>query len=79
MLALHGWDDPLAPPDRVSALADEMTANSADWQLHAYGNTRHAFTNPAANDRERGTVFNAAANRRSWIAMRNFLHELFDE
>lgn len=79
VLALHGWDDPLAPPDRVSALADEMTAMGADWQLHAYGNTMHAFTNPAANDSERGTVFSAAADRRSWIAMRKFLQELFDE
>ena len=79
VLALHGWDDPLAPPDRVSALADEMTAMGADWQLHAYGNTMHAFTNPAANDSERGTVFNATADRRSWIALQNFLHELFDE
>ncbi len=79
VLALHGWDDPLARPDRVSALADEMTAMGADWQLHAYGNTMHAFTNPAANDSERGTVFNAAADRRSWTAMRNFLQELFDE
>ena len=79
VLALHGWDDPLAPPDRVSALADEMTAMGADWQLHAYGNTMHAFTNPAADDSERGTVFSAAADRRSWIAMRNFLQELFNE
>ena len=79
MLALHGWDDPLAPPDRVSAFADEMTAMGADWQLHAYGNTMHAFTNPAADDSKKGTVFNATADRRSWIALRNFLSELFDE
>lgn len=78
VLVLHGWDDPLATPDRVIALSDEMTAMVADWQLHAYGNTMHAFTNPAANDKDRGTVFNAAANRRSWAAMRNFLDELFN-
>lgn len=77
VLVLHGWDDPLATPDRVIALSDELTAMGADWQLHAYGNTMHAFTNPAANDKDRGTVFSAAANRRSWIAMRNFLDELF--
>jgi dienelactone hydrolase len=77
VLVLHGWDDPLATPDRVVALSDELTAMGADWQLHAYGNTMHAFTNPAANDKDRGTVFSAAANRRSWIAMRNFLDELF--
>ena len=77
VLVLHGWDDPLAPPDSVVALADEMSTANADWQLHAYGNTVHAFTNPAAHDTTRGTVYDAAADRRSWIAMTNFLDELF--
>jgi len=45
--------------------------------LHAYGNTMHAFTNPDANDRALGTVYNAAAERRSWKAMQDFLEELF--
>lgn len=79
VLVLHGWDDPLATPDDVLALAGELTANGADWQIHAYGNTLHAFTNPAAADHGAGTVYNADADRRSWTAMRNFLHELFGE
>lgn len=78
VLVLHGWNDPLAPPEKVVAFADEMTAMGADWQLHAYGNTVHAFTNPAANDATRGTVYDEAADRRSWIAMQNFLGELFN-
>lgn len=77
VLVLHGWDDPLAVPKSVVALAEEMSAAGADWQLHAYGNTVHAFTNPKANDTTRGTVYDAAADRRSWIAMKNFLEELF--
>ena len=77
VLALHGWDDPLATPEQVLGLAAEMSAAGADWQLHAYGNTRHAFTNPAANDVERGTIYDAAADRRSWAAMTDFLSELF--
>ena len=77
VLALHGWDDPMAPPAQVEALADELTAAGADWQLHAYGNTMHAFTNPQANDRDRGTVYDATADRRSWIAMTNFFAEVF--
>lgn len=77
VLVLHGWDDPLAVPESVVALAGEMSAAGADWQLHAYGNTVHAFTNPMANDTTRGTVYDAAADRRSWIAMNNFLDELF--
>ncbi len=78
VLALHGWDDPMATPDNVLALSAEMTALGADWQLHAYGNTMHAFTNPAANDKDMGTVYDASADKRSWIAMHTFLDELFD-
>lgn len=77
VLALHGWDDPMATPDHVQVLADELTAMGADWQLHAYGNTMHAFTNPAANAPDMGTVYNAAADKRSALAMTNFLEELF--
>jgi dienelactone hydrolase len=77
VLVLHGWDDPMATPDAVHSLAAELTALGADWQLHAYGNTQHAFTNPAANDPERGTVYDEVADRRSWQAMTNFLDEIF--
>ncbi|NNC77799.1 MAG: dienelactone hydrolase family protein [Woeseiaceae bacterium] len=79
VLALHGWDDPLAKPDAVVALAEELTAQGADWQIHGYGNTLHAFTNPAADDKNAGTVYNASANRRSWTALQNFLSELFGD
>ena len=78
VLLLHGWDDPMATPDDAVALTRELTAMGADWQLHAYGNTMHAFTNPDANDRQMGTVYDAVADRRSWTAMQNFLDELFN-
>lgn len=77
VLALHGWDDPMATPDDVKSFGEEMTKAKADWQLHAYGGTMHAFTNPQANDPDFGTVYNADADRRSWQAMQNFLAELF--
>ncbi|GIX31017.1 MAG: hypothetical protein KatS3mg124_1489 [Porticoccaceae bacterium] len=76
VLCLHGWDDPMVPPDQVVALARELTEAGADWQIHAYGNTLHAFTNPEANDRQLGTVYNAVADARSWTAMQNFLAEV---
>jgi dienelactone hydrolase len=79
VLVLHGWDDPMATPDAVKSLAAELSSMGADWQLHAYGNTMHAFANPAANDRERGTVYDADADRRSWQAMKNFFEELFGD
>lgn len=75
VLALHGWDDPMAKPDQVLAFAEEMSEAGVDWQLHAYGGTKHAFTNPAADDDARGTVFEPKADRRSWNAMRSFLDE----
>jgi len=77
VLVLHGWDDPMAKPEAVVALADELTAAGADWQIHAYGNTQHAFTNPAAANPEMGTVYNAAADRRSWQSLQLFLAEIF--
>jgi dienelactone hydrolase len=78
ILALHGWDDPMATPEQVVAFANEMTNADADWQLHAYGNTMHAFTNPEANDPAFGTVYDEAADRRSWAAMRAFFEEVFE-
>ena len=77
VLALHGWDDPMATPDDVNSLAAELSAMGADWQLHAYGNTMHAFTNPAADNPDMGTVYDATADRRSWQATMNFLEEIF--
>ena len=78
VLALHGWDDPLATPAQAVALGEELSSMGADWQLHCYGNVRHAFTNPAADASTGVTVYNDAADRRSWAAAQYFLSELFD-
>lgn len=78
ILALHGWDDPLATPEDVIAFSQEMTAAGADWQLHGYGDTVHAFTNPAANDRVSGNCYNARATRRAWAACDDFLKEVLE-
>ncbi|MCY1217562.1 Dienelactone hydrolase family protein [compost metagenome] len=75
VLLLHGWEDPVAPPKDVLCIAKELTEAGADWQLHAYGHARHAFTFEGANFPERGIVYDAAADRRSWAAMRAFLAE----
>lgn len=77
ILVLHGHDDPMVPVDQVIALEQELTAAGADWQLHTYGNTVHAFTNPMANDPGFGTVYNKTADKRSWYSMTGFLDEIF--
>ena len=76
VLALHGWEDPMATPDSVLGLAKEMTAAKADWQIHAYGHTLHAFTAEGANAPERGVKYDKAADRRSWAATVDFLKEV---
>ncbi len=76
VLILHGWDDPMAPPDAVVGVAKEMTEAGADWQLHAYGHAMHAFTAVGADAPERGIRYDANADRRSWTAMRNFFEEV---
>lgn len=76
ILVLHGWDDPLAKPESLLAFGQEMTERGARWQLHAYGHTGHAFTNPAAKPgAQPGFGFNVAATARSWRALVDFLAE----
>ena len=77
ILALHGWSDPMATPEDVIAFGKEMDSKGANWQLHAYGDTGHAFTNKGANDKANGMAYSADADRRSWRAMQNFLEEVF--
>ncbi|MEM9208564.1 MAG: dienelactone hydrolase family protein [Pseudomonadota bacterium] len=76
-LVLHGWQDPMATPDHVLEFAKDMDARGADWQLHAYGNALHAFTNPAAADPEHGLQYDPTAEHRSWDSMQLFLNEVF--
>lgn len=78
ILVCHGWDDPLAPPDSVAGLAGELTEAGADWQILAFGHAGHGFTDPSADMRERGVVYEEKANLRSWAAMEIFLGEIFD-
>ena len=43
VLVLHGHDDPMVPPQQVLDLQTELTAAGAEWQVHSYGHTVHAF------------------------------------
>ncbi len=70
LLVCHGWDDPLATPAQTLDLAAELTAAGADWQLLAFGHTAHAFTDATAA-MPGHAMYHAAADRRSWTAMRD--------
>jgi len=77
VLALHGADDPFVPADEVQAFEKEMRDAKVDWQLTAYGGAVHSFTDKGAgDDNSKGAAYNAAADARSWQAMKNFFDEV---
>ncbi|EMD82356.1 dienelactone hydrolase family protein [Pacificimonas flava] len=71
----HGWADPMAPPDHVVALGEELTRRKADWYLTGYGHAVHAFTREDADDRDSGIAYDAHADRRSWRDFTGLLEE----
>ncbi|MDZ4753861.1 MAG: dienelactone hydrolase family protein [Phycisphaerae bacterium] len=78
VLCLHGYADPMVPPEAVTALASDLTEAGADWEIDMYGHTVHAFTNPLANDPSFGTVYKQKVSDRAFAKMRLFLAELFE-
>lgn len=78
VVAYHGWADPMVPPEKVVALGKELTEAGCDWQIHAYGNVGHGFTNPHASELGiEGVAYDALAAERSWTSFINLLEELF--
>jgi dienelactone hydrolase len=78
VVAFHGWADPMVPPEMVVALGQELTECGADWQIHAYGNVGHGFTNPNAHQIGiYGVFYHQLAAERSWTSFVNLLEELF--
>ena len=78
VVAYHGWDDPMVPPEKVVALGKELTDAGSDWQIHAYGHVGHGFTNPHASQLQiDGVAYHALAAERSWTSFISLLEELF--
>ncbi len=80
ILVLHGAVDPYVPPQQVEDFGKEMTDADADWQLVAYGDAVHSFTQKSAgDDPSKGSAYEEKADRRSWEAMKVFFAEIFGE
>jgi len=75
VIAFHGWDDPMVSPAEVVAFGKELTEACADWQLHAFGNTMHAFMAAGANRPEAGIQYNERSAKRAWAELSLFLSE----
>jgi dienelactone hydrolase len=77
VLVLTGADDPVVPPAAIAEFEDEMRAAGADdYQIVSYSGALHAFAVPGTNMPEHGAAFQATANRRSWLAMKDFFAEV---
>ncbi len=78
VLILHGADDPYVPPAQVAAFEKEMKDAKVNYQLEKYPGAVHAFTNPeAGTDNSKGAAYNAAADDKSQVAMKQFFNQIF--
>lgn len=77
VLVLHGAIDPNVPAAEVAQFQKEMDAAKVDYQFTAYANAVHAFTDKkVGNDISKGAAYNELADKRSFIAAKNFLAEV---
>ena len=74
-LFLHGHDDPMVSETDIHNLQYELDENQVDWQFHTYGHTMHAFTNPLAQEPDKGISYQPLSAKRSQQTMENFLTE----
>jgi dienelactone hydrolase len=78
VLALCGADDPFEKPEDMKAFEEQLRTNNVDYQIVSYGHAVHSFTDKGADAMNMdGAKYNAAADHRSWQAMRDFLTEIF--
>ena len=64
-------------PEAVDAFEDELRrVDDLDWQVVVYSGSMHAFTEPGTDAPDHGAQFNAAAEARSWQAMKAFFAEV---
>ena len=75
-MALHGADDPFVSADEVKGFEEEMRAAKIDWQLVAFGNTVHSFTDVDANTPGK-SQYNAQSAQRGYHLMDDFFKEVF--
>ncbi|WNG27114.1 dienelactone hydrolase family protein [Cystobacter fuscus] len=76
VLVLHGAEDPQVPPAEVKGFEEEMRKAKADWELVSYGGAVHSFTIVEANTPGK-VQYDAKVARRAYLAMNDFLAEVF--
>lgn len=71
VMTIHAAQDPAVPQEQFVGYLNEMRDAKIDHQTVVYNLNVHAFTVIG------GGQYNADADRRSWIAMKDFFKEIF--
>ena len=78
ILVFHGWADKVVKHEKVDAFIAGLDRTDADWEMTTYSNAVHSFATPMADTHGIDNMkFNAAADRRAWIATVSMLEEAF--
>jgi len=78
VLICHGALDSFIPEPTLQKVRDAFEAARVDYQMIYYGGAVHSFTVPDADHAGvKGLAYNAAADHRSWQAMRALFEEAF--
>ncbi len=80
-LICHGAADPFTKKEALDAFLRSLEDSKIDYEFISFGHALHSFTNPDADKFAaaglKGVGYNAAADHRSWAAMKNFFDEIF--
>lgn len=77
VLVLHGAIDPYVKAEEVAQFQKEMNDAKVNYEFVSYSGAVHAFTEKeAGHDISKGAAYNEQADKRSFIAMKNFLAEV---
>lgn len=77
LLVLHGAIDPYVPTAEVLQFQKEADAAKVNYEFVSYSGAVHAFTEKeAGSDVSKGAAYNEQADKRSFIALKNFLTEV---
>jgi dienelactone hydrolase len=78
ILVCHGALDAMTTQEQINTFKNHLAESGCDWELNIYGNAKHSFTNPGADERGIPQLgYNKKADKRSWQAMLMFLDGAF--
>lgn len=75
VIVAHGADDTMVSLDDVEQFKQEMAAANVTYQVDIYPNTKHGFTNPAADEKARQYGVDLGYNAESEVTSITKLHD----